>query len=135
MGLVSGAYCRGGEVGACRRGLGWWAVWARGLARGRERSAGAPPVRACGVPLCPRPHALSSPLSTPQGLNGTGKSNILDAIVFVLGISNLSQVSGERESSRRALLTPPRDASVRPAGRAAPALTRHGRHRHAVHSS
>lgn len=27
------------------------------------------------------------------GLNGTGKSNILDAICFVLGISNLSQVS------------------------------------------
>jgi hypothetical protein len=26
------------------------------------------------------------------GLNGTGKSNILDAICFVLGISNLSQV-------------------------------------------
>lgn len=27
------------------------------------------------------------------GLNGSGKSNILDAICFVLGISNLSQVS------------------------------------------
>lgn len=27
------------------------------------------------------------------GLNGTGKSNILDAICFVLGITNLSQVS------------------------------------------
>lgn len=27
------------------------------------------------------------------GLNGTGKSNILDAICFVLGISNLSHVS------------------------------------------
>lgn len=26
------------------------------------------------------------------GLNGTGKSNILDAICFVLGISNLTQV-------------------------------------------
>ncbi|CEG76324.1 Putative Structural maintenance of chromosomes protein [Rhizopus microsporus] len=26
------------------------------------------------------------------GLNGTGKSNILDAICFVLGITNLSQV-------------------------------------------
>ena len=25
------------------------------------------------------------------GMNGTGKSNILDAICFVLGISNLSQ--------------------------------------------
>lgn len=27
------------------------------------------------------------------GLNGTGKSNILDSICFVLGISNLGQVS------------------------------------------
>ena len=27
------------------------------------------------------------------GMNGTGKSNILDAICFVLGISNLSHVS------------------------------------------
>jgi structural maintenance of chromosome 2 len=26
------------------------------------------------------------------GLNGTGKSNILDAICFVLGITNLTQV-------------------------------------------
>lgn len=26
------------------------------------------------------------------GLNGTGKSNVLDSICFVLGISNLSQV-------------------------------------------
>lgn len=26
------------------------------------------------------------------GLNGTGKSNILDSICFVLGISNLTQV-------------------------------------------
>lgn len=28
------------------------------------------------------------------GLNGTGKSNVLDAICFVLGISNLGQVCG-----------------------------------------
>lgn len=27
------------------------------------------------------------------GLNGSGKSNILDAICFLLGITNLSQVS------------------------------------------
>lgn len=27
------------------------------------------------------------------GLNGTGKSNILDSICFVLGITNLTQVS------------------------------------------
>ena len=31
------------------------------------------------------------------GLNGSGKSNILDAICFLLGITNLSQVAGERE--------------------------------------
>ena len=35
-----------------------------------------------------------------QGLNGTGKSNILDAIVFVLGISNLSQVGGRRREQQ-----------------------------------
>ena len=28
------------------------------------------------------------------GLNGSGKSNILDSICFVLGITNLSQVNG-----------------------------------------
>ena len=28
------------------------------------------------------------------GLNGSGKSNILDAICFVLGITNMSQVGG-----------------------------------------
>lgn len=28
------------------------------------------------------------------GLNGSGKSNILDSICFVLGISNLTHVSG-----------------------------------------
>lgn len=28
------------------------------------------------------------------GLNGSGKSNILDSICFVLGITNLSAVSG-----------------------------------------
>lgn len=32
------------------------------------------------------------------GLNGSGKSNVLDAICFVLGISNLSQVSLSRYS-------------------------------------
>ena len=30
------------------------------------------------------------------GLNGSGKSNILDAICFVLGISNLSQVINKK---------------------------------------
>lgn len=29
------------------------------------------------------------------GLNGTGKSNILDSICFVLGITNLTQVMGK----------------------------------------
>jgi len=31
------------------------------------------------------------------GLNGSGKSNILDSICFVLGISNLSQVSSPEQ--------------------------------------
>ena len=31
------------------------------------------------------------------GLNGSGKSNILDAICFLLGITNLSQVMFEYE--------------------------------------
>ena len=35
------------------------------------------------------------------GLNGSGKSNILDAICFVLGITNLSQVGGVGDWSRR----------------------------------
>ena len=33
------------------------------------------------------------------GLNGSGKSNILDSICFVLGISNLSQVSDINNST------------------------------------
>ncbi|RYG94044.1 hypothetical protein EON65_58045 [archaeon] len=33
------------------------------------------------------------------GLNGTGKSNILDSICFVLGIQNLSQVSPPHPST------------------------------------
>lgn len=33
------------------------------------------------------------------GLNGSGKSNILDAICFVLGITNMSQVSGSHFTS------------------------------------
>jgi DNA repair exonuclease SbcCD ATPase subunit len=35
------------------------------------------------------------------GLNGSGKSNILDAICFVLGISNLSQVETQDEIVHR----------------------------------
>ena len=34
------------------------------------------------------------------GLNGSGKSNILDSICFVLGISNLTQVRGTLLSPR-----------------------------------
>jgi structural maintenance of chromosome 2 len=37
------------------------------------------------------------------GLNGTGKSNILDSICFVLGISNLSQVSPLAPPASRAV--------------------------------
>jgi len=33
------------------------------------------------------------------GLNGSGKSNILDAICFVLGITNMSQVGGNAFTS------------------------------------
>jgi chromosome segregation ATPase len=33
------------------------------------------------------------------GLNGSGKSNILDSICFVLGITNLSQVRRRKPSS------------------------------------
>jgi structural maintenance of chromosome 2 len=36
------------------------------------------------------------------GLNGSGKSNILDSICFVLGISNLSQVSSPSNAGRLA---------------------------------
>lgn len=38
------------------------------------------------------------------GLNGSGKSNILDAICFLLGISNLSQVSATSKRHSRRLL-------------------------------
>ena len=34
------------------------------------------------------------------GLNGSGKSNILDAICFVLGITNLSQARGPARARR-----------------------------------
>ena len=36
------------------------------------------------------------------GLNGTGKSNILDSICFVLGISNLTQVRARARAVQRA---------------------------------
>lgn len=35
------------------------------------------------------------------GLNGSGKSNILDAICFVMGIKNLSAVRGPRGRAHR----------------------------------
>eukprot|EP01043_Picozoa_sp_COSAG02_P074513 COSAG02_NODE_14949_length_1221_cov_1.085561_1_plen_143_part_00 len=42
------------------------------------------------------------------GLNGSGKSNILDSICFVLGISNLTQVRAAACCSRRHSRPPPR---------------------------
>lgn len=39
------------------------------------------------------------------GLNGSGKSNILDAICFVLGITNMSSVSPMKEIWFRNVLT------------------------------
>jgi len=36
--------------------------------------------------------ASKTSVAAAAGLNGSGKSNILDAICFVLGITNLSQV-------------------------------------------
>ena len=39
-----------------------------------------------------RPHRFDPHFNAITGLNGSGKSNILDAICFVLGITNLSQV-------------------------------------------
>ena len=36
------------------------------------------------------------------GLNGSGKSNILDSICFVLGISNLTQVRAHHTQAARA---------------------------------
>ena len=47
------------------------------------------------------------------GLNGSGKSNILDSICFVLGISNLSQV--RFQFLLRRWLPPPRRPPSRPA--------------------
>lgn len=38
-------------------------------------------------------HKFDPEFNAITGLNGTGKSNILDSICFVLGISNLGQVS------------------------------------------
>ena len=39
------------------------------------------------------------------GLNGSGKSNILDAICFLMGISNLSHVRAENLQVKRTLLS------------------------------
>jgi hypothetical protein len=51
------------------------------------------------------------------GLNGSGKSNILDSICFVLGITNLSQVRyaarGARDASRDAASAPMRRVPTR----------------------
>lgn len=37
-------------------------------------------------------HGFDQEFTAITGLNGTGKSNVLDAICFVLGITNLGQV-------------------------------------------
>ena len=41
------------------------------------------------------------------GLNGSGKSNILDSICFLLGITNLSQVSNKSDCSQFTALPHP----------------------------
>ena len=57
------------------------------------------------------------------GLNGSGKSNILDSICFVLGITNLSQVRASGAAAQGfSLKTARRDAT--PARRCAPAACR-----------
>ena len=51
------------------------------------------------------------------GLNGSGKSNILDSICFVLGITNLSQASTPRTRARDGYRAPYRaDAAARRRG-------------------
>ncbi|KAI1752594.1 RecF/RecN/SMC N terminal domain-containing protein [Xylaria castorea] len=42
------------------------------------------------------------------GLNGSGKSNILDAICFVLGITNMSTVRAQNLQVRIAIVESPR---------------------------
>lgn len=41
------------------------------------------------------------------GLNGSGKSNILDSICFVLGITNMSTVRAQNLQVSRQMATPP----------------------------
>lgn len=43
-------------------------------------------------------HGFDPEFNAITGLNGTGKSNILDSICFVLGISNLVHVSFDKFS-------------------------------------
>jgi len=61
------------------------------------------------------PRRLPRRRAARAGLNGSGKSNVLDAICFVLGITNLSQV--RRSSARR------RAAALRRAGVKTPFLS------------
>ena len=49
------------------------------------------------------------------GLNGSGKSNILDSICFVLGITNLSQVRDHHRPRRRASIRLARATPTGPA--------------------
>ena len=58
------------------------------------------------------------------GLNGSGKSNILDSICFVLGITNLSQVRESGAPAQRACSLKTARAAATPARRCAPAACR-----------
>jgi chromosome segregation ATPase len=49
------------------------------------------------------------------GLNGSGKSNILDSICFVLGITNLSQARGLRGRRAKAVALPHFESAKAPA--------------------
>ena len=64
-----------------------------------SRATARAPTAARRRPLLtpPPPHAAA----LRAGLNGSGKSNVLDAICFVLGITNLSQVRPRLGARRR----------------------------------
>lgn len=53
----------------------------------------------------PRPVGWDASFNAITGLNGSGKSNILDAICFVLGITNMTSVSGGRGGPIRRVLS------------------------------
>ena len=70
--------------------------------------------------------SLPSPARSPArraGLNGSGKSNVLDAICFVLGITNLSQVrAGSLQDLVYKQVRRPSSRLLRRSRRAKPAL-------------